>query len=54
MICTKQIRVINSDFSWQKLYYDRIIRNEYELKRIRGYIIDNPLNWERDRNNKKN
>ena len=29
---------------WQRNYYDRIIRDEDELNRIREYIIYNPLN----------
>jgi putative transposase len=33
---------------WQRGYYDRIIRNEKELDRIRCYIEDNPLKWELD------
>ncbi len=33
---------------WQKNYYEHIIRNEYELFRIREYIINNPLNWNDD------
>jgi putative transposase len=39
-------------FQWQPRYYDRIIRNENELNRIREYIQYNPVMWERDRNNK--
>ena len=39
------------DFAWQRNYYEHIIRNEFELNRIREYIINNPLNWELDRNN---
>lgn len=35
-------------FSWQKSYYDHIIRNEDELVKIQQYIIDNPKNWEED------
>lgn len=35
---------------WQRNYYEHIIRNETELKRIRQYIIDNPKNWLADRN----
>lgn len=31
-----------NDFSWQRLYYDHIIRNERSLQRIRHYIISNP------------
>jgi len=35
---------------WQTRFYDRIIRNEDELNRIRKYIYNNPYNWENDRN----
>jgi hypothetical protein len=41
-------------FEWQPNYYDRIIRNEYELVKIRKYILDNPIKWELDKNNRKN
>jgi putative transposase len=37
---------------WQRNYYDRIIRNELELARVRQYIINNPQNWDADRNNR--
>lgn len=30
--------------------YERIIRNESELNRIREYIEENPLHWETDEN----
>ncbi|MGH2574149.1 MAG: transposase, partial [Ignavibacteria bacterium] len=35
---------------WQKDYFERIIRNENELNRIREYIFYNPLKyqWERE------
>ena len=33
---------------WQDNYFEHIIRNEAELKRIRDYIAANPLQWERD------
>lgn len=33
---------------WQRNYWDHIIRNESELNRIRQYILDNPMQWERD------
>jgi len=36
---------------WQRNYYEHIIRNEDELNRIREYIINNPLQWELDREN---
>ena len=31
---------------WQRNYYDRIIRNEKELRRAREYIANNPTVWE--------
>jgi REP element-mobilizing transposase RayT len=34
---------------WQRNYYERIIRHDRELNAIRQYIIDNPMNWESDR-----
>jgi REP element-mobilizing transposase RayT len=37
---------------WQSRFYDRIIRNEGELNRIRKYIQDNPLQWEVDKDDK--
>jgi REP element-mobilizing transposase RayT len=40
----------NEPFRWQKSYFDRIIRNDKELNNIRNYIIQNPMNWEKDDN----
>jgi putative transposase len=31
---------------WQRSFYDRIIRDEKELYRIRKYIEQNPIKWE--------
>ena len=42
------------NFVWQSRFYDRIIRNEKELDKIRKYIFENPLKWEFDRNNPEN
>ena len=36
---------------WQRNYYEHIIRNERALHAIRRYIVENPLRWNRDRNN---
>ena len=36
---------------WQRNYYDRIVRNEDELNRIRQYISENPGRWDMDREN---
>ena len=36
---------------WQRNYYEHVIRDEQELERVREYIADNPLKWERDPEN---
>ena len=36
---------------WQRNYDEHIIRNDDELNRIRQYIIENPIQWEMDREN---
>jgi len=42
--CTKRIHLKgNSSFKWQPRFYDHIIRNENDLRRIRKYIRNNPL-----------
>lgn len=33
---------------WQDTYYDRIVRNECELERVRAYIEANPAKWAED------
>jgi len=38
---------------WQKSYYDRIIRNDYELEQIQEYIRNNPIKWEEDRDTRR-
>ncbi len=39
---------------WQRNYYERVVRNEGELRAIREYIADNPLHWQLDRENPAN
>lgn len=46
-----EIRKFNPHFAWQTRFYERIIRDENELNRIKDYIKDNPKKWEEDRNN---
>jgi len=36
---------------WQRNYYERILRDEDELKAIREYIVHNPLGWAQDQEN---
>jgi putative transposase len=38
---------------WQRNFYERIIRDEIELNRIRKYIAENPLKWDDDEYNAK-
>lgn len=42
---TFEARKINSEFRWQSIFYDHIIRNERALKNISRYIANNPKNW---------
>ena len=46
--CSFEIRKINADFKWQKLFHDQIIRDSNSFLNHRKYIIDNPANWEED------
>lgn len=39
----------NFEFAWQKSFYDHIIRNEKAYYQIQQYIINNPINWEMDK-----
>jgi putative transposase len=43
--------IMRSGPLWQRNYYERIIRNERELDKIREYIATNPLKWALDREN---
>ncbi len=36
---------------WQRGYYEHIVRNDRELRRIQDYIRDNPIRWAEDREN---
>jgi len=33
---------------WQRNYWEHVVRNEEGLKKIRDYILNNPLQWEQD------
>ena len=51
-ISTREIRrTVKADFRWQRNYYEHIIRNEESLNRIREYIVNNPIQWDVDREN---
>jgi REP element-mobilizing transposase RayT len=39
---------------WQSNYYEHVIRNDRELQNIGWYILNNPHNWQLDRDNLQN
>jgi len=44
-------RTVNSDFAWQRNYYEHVIRDDRSLERIRDYIVNNPARWAEDEEN---
>ena len=50
-VASRSVRKNGVNFSWQRNYYEHIIRNEYELARAREYIVNNPAQWALDREN---
>ena len=51
-VSTKEMRIVTKNEAekiWQTNYYERIIRDEDELKRIRRYIKNNPFKWQEDK-----
>ncbi|OWK71673.1 transposase [Pedobacter sp. AJM] len=46
---TKHCNRLDFDFGWQTRFYDRIIRDETSFQNISNYIINNPMNWEKDK-----
>jgi REP element-mobilizing transposase RayT len=56
-VTSRKINKINKSpgsHFWQRNYYGHIIRNEKDLNRIRKYILENPLKWDKDKNDLKN
>ena len=50
-ILINQLQGVEKTAVWQPGYYERIIRNERELKATRQYILNNPARWDEDRDN---
>ncbi len=42
-----------TEFKWQRNYYEHVIRNDKELHLIQQYIMDNPIAWKKDKYNSK-
>lgn len=52
---SRKINNLNQiNFSWQKSFYDHVIRKDESLDKIREYIKNNPKRWELDTENPKN
>ena len=54
MVSAKQINDLRQSRGralWQRNYYEHIVRDTESLNRIRQYILDNPAQWEFDREN---
>jgi len=48
----KTFSTINQiEFVWQRRFHDQIIHSSKELSNIRQYIINNPANWAKDKDN---
>lgn len=47
-VVSKNSRLINSDFNWQSLFHDHVIRNSESFEKIQSYIENNPINWKDD------
>ena len=50
-ITTKKINILRDAPAtplWQRNYYEHIIRDRDAMDKIRQYIINNPVSWERD------
>ncbi len=55
-VVTKKIRKMANApnwLVWQRNYYERIIRNERELIAVREYIMNNPVRWAEDAENRQ-
>ena len=53
-VTTKKVNLANGtpgQTLWQRNYFERVIRNDEELDRVREYIVNNPLQWELDSEN---
>ncbi len=46
---SKHVHRLGFEFSWQRNYYEHIIRNEQSYKRISEYIMNNPAKWNDDK-----
>jgi len=46
---TRQINPKTIFFAWQPRFHDQVVKNEKELLIVKNYIINNPINWQKDK-----
>ncbi len=44
-----ELRGTHGEPVWQRNYYEHVIRNDRDLMQVREYIVNNPAQWELDR-----
>ena len=51
---SRGVNRLNKEISplWQRNFYEHVVRNEDDLERIREYILNNPINWDMDEENR--
>jgi len=49
-VVSKYAHPINPKFVWHTRFHDHIIRNQAAYLRIKNYILNNPKNWEENKN----
>ena len=47
-VTSRARRELNISGIWQRNYYEHVIRDEVDLRRIEDYIQNNPLRWGQD------
>jgi REP element-mobilizing transposase RayT len=45
---TRHARRLGFEFQWQERFWDHVIHDNNEFRRIKKYIMDNPANWHDD------
>ena len=45
---SKHAHRLDFDFTWQRNFYDHVIRDEVSNQKIAEYVVNNPIKWEDD------
>jgi putative transposase len=52
-INTNRLSQSPGELLWQRRYYEHIIRDAEDMKKVQRYILENPMRWELDPENTK-